>query len=317
MKVSKRHRAAAVIALLLAVTGPAARPATARAAAPATLRLEYRGYQELLNEHLWITSEPGEPLETRFNYEKFFDERGRAERAFRIRRQFLSVDPGRLDARNRTAWAINFYNFLVLEQLTDQLLVPRAHRQRRVSIEEFSTDEANFFKTPIVRIDTTEYSLDGFERHFLFQDFDRAPGSVVPRGLDPRIHFALVCGAVGCPPLQPRAFKAESLEIQLNAAVRGALASPRHFQRTVGANAVRMSAIFFWYPADFGGQQAALQWALPYLPKGERLEIEKMKPAPAIAQLPWDWKINQIIGWRFVEQMNTPLPGVPRKPDSK
>jgi len=295
---------------LIAAAGPVV-SASPCAAAPAARgpRPDFTLYQQLLNEHVWTISEPGQPLETRFNYELLYDQKGRSERLFRIRRQFLSVDPHALDLKSRRAWAINFYNFLVIEQATDHLLIPGKVRQRVLSVRDIRLENSDFFKRAVVRIDTVKYSLDDFERHFLFDDFDRKAGTPVPATLDPRIHFAIVCGAIGCPPLQPRAFRPESLDVQLDAAVRQTLASPAHYIHSPGAPSVRLSAIFFWYEADFGGPRGVLPWVAKYLPKERRADLEAVRDRVMTAQINWDWKLNQVVGWRFHYQMDKPVPG--------
>jgi hypothetical protein len=60
-------------------------------------------------------------------------------------------------------------------------------------------------------------------------------------------------GAIGCASLQPRAFKAESLDLQLDSAVRQALASPKHLILREDPYTFQISTLFGWYLADFGG----------------------------------------------------------------
>ena len=309
------------LALLLVTAAgafAAAAPAAKTAKKPVARRMarptppEWPLYQQLLDDHLWTTSEPGEPLETRFNYEKFYDEPGRAERCARIRSQFLSVDPRKLDAKHRLAWAIDFYNFMVIDQITDHLLIPGKVRQRWTTVQDVKLDGEDLFKHPLVRIDTTAYSLDEFEHHFIFADYDRQSGQPPPKSLDPRVHFALVQGAVGSPPLQQRAYRSDSLDLQLDRAVRASLASPRHWNPVVGVHAVQISRIFFRYAADFGGPAKFVTWALPYVPKDRRGEIDaKSTVPPTMSQILWDWKINQVTGWHYYEQMSQRPPGVP------
>ncbi len=273
---------------------------------------EWPLYQELLNDHLWTTSEPGEPLETRFNYEKFYDEPGRAERCWRIRSQFLSVDPAKLDERHRLAWAIDFYNYLVIEQITDHLLIPNKKRQRWTTVPDIKLDGEGLFEHPLVRIDTTTYSLQAFADHFVFAGYDRKSGGPPPKSLDPRAHFALVDGAVGSPPLQQRAYRSDSLDLQLDRAVRASLASPHHWNPVAGARAVQLSAIFFRYAPDFGGASHLVAWALPYVAKDRRGELAANSTVPAAtSQILWDWRINQVTGWHYYDQMSQRPPGVP------
>lgn len=303
--------ATAAGALAAATPAVKARPAARRAVARPTPP-EWPLYQELLDDHLWTTSEPGEPLETRFNYEKFYDERGRAERCYRIRSQFLSVDPAKLDAKRRLAWAINFYNYLVIEQITDHLLIPGKTRQRWTTVQDIKLDGEGLFEHPFVKIDTTTYSLEAFARHFVFADYDAKSGSPPPKSLDPRAHFALVEGAVGSPPLQQRAYRSDSLELQLDRAVRASLASPRQWKPVAGAHAVQISALFFRYAPDFGGPSKLVDWALPYVPKQNRGELAlKSALPPATSQILWDWKINQVTGWHYYDQISQRPPGVP------
>ena len=288
-------------------TKPAVRRAAVRPTPP-----EWPLYQELLDDHLWTTSGPGEPLETRFNYEKFYDERGRAERCYRIRTQFLSVDPAKLDAKHRLAWAIDFYNYLVIEQITDHLLIPGKTRQRWTTVPDIKLDGEGLFEHPFVHIDTTTYSLESFARHFVFAGYDPKSGEPAPKSFDPRAHFALVEGAVGSPPLQQRAYRSDSLDLQLDRAVRASLASPRHWKPVTGAHAVQLSAIFFRYAPDFGGLANVVNWALPYVAKSNRGELGlKSALPPATSQILWDWKINQVSGWRFYDQISQRPPGVP------
>ena len=64
---------------------------------------------------------------------------------------------------------------------------------------------------------------------------------------DPRIHFALVCGAKSCPRI--RCFNPQNLEIGLN------LASSNYLDQEVSIvskNTVKLSMLLKWYKIDFG-----------------------------------------------------------------
>lgn len=74
----------------------------------------------------------------------------------------------------------------------------------------------------------------------MFADGDPRLSLTVP--LDPRVHFALVCGAKSCPPI--RIFRTRNLE-------RGLLAAARNFcDQEVAvdqAGRITMSKIFDWF----------------------------------------------------------------------
>src|SRR6266516_5110053 len=185
-----------------AAAPPSTPPATVSAAGP-----DFSGYQQLLNDLLTVTGGNGAPLDSRFDYEKLYDVKGRYERLARIKHQLLDVLPSRMDERTRRAWAINTYNFLVIETATDYLLVPGRGRLRYEGVREMQVEGRGFFAESVATVENRKYSLDDFERHFLFADYQHLAGGEPPAALDPRVHFAIVCGALGCPPLLPRAYR--------------------------------------------------------------------------------------------------------------
>src|SRR6516225_9800876 len=107
----------AVLAFLLLAPG-------ARAAEP-----DYSGWKDFLKKYLIVLHQTGKPLDTRFDYEQLYVDEGiwtkhRSETLDALHTQLLSVDPSDMTRPERTAWAINAYNFLVIERMTLYLLVP-------------------------------------------------------------------------------------------------------------------------------------------------------------------------------------------------
>ena len=111
-----------------------------------------------------------------------------------------------------------------------------------------------------------------------------------PRFGDARIHFALNCAAVSCPPLQNEAFRGRRLDAQLTTACRNALDQPGWLW--IEGEIVHVTKIFDWYGGDFdaypGGIAAFLDtyYSGPTpLPEGE-YRIEYMG---------YDWALNRIL----------------------
>lgn len=78
---------------------------------------------------------------------------------------------------------------------------------------------------------------------------------------DPRIHFALNCGAESCPPI--RYYTAAGIDAELDQATRSYLSSA-----VVEENGtVTISALFNMYRGDFGGKRGALAFIRKYLPE--------------------------------------------------
>jgi hypothetical protein len=203
-----------------------------------------------------------------------------------------------MSARDRRAWAINTYNFLVIETIANRVVtdrVPITARKLGVkgyqldNVHQIQFDGQSMFGQPLIDVEGKTYTLDQFERAFVFDGFDHHSGKQPPRSLDPRAHFAVVCGAVSCPPLQPRVYRGDSLDRQLEAAVRGALASKTQL-RVEDDGRVRTTQIFQWYGADFGGLKKIKEFLVKYAPAEFKSKIQARDPVP---DLPWDWNLNQ------------------------
>ena len=191
-----------------------AAPRPARAAEP-----DYSGWESLLKSYLKITSPKSGSWDSRFDYEQLYvDEKiwtlHRSETLDRIHTQLLAVAPAGMTPAERTAWAINAYNFLVIERLTLHLLVPGRKFMRYDSPKQVNNEQGTFFAAEVAKLDGQAYSLTGFERRFVYGDTSADPmaDGLVPRehGGDPRLLCALSKGARCTGPLQPRAFRADS-----------------------------------------------------------------------------------------------------------
>lgn len=154
----------------------------------------------------------------------------------------------RSDAQ-KTAFLINAYNAHVLKRVLDN---PEA-----VNLERQGLFGA-FFRTP-VWVAGLSMTLDQLE-HGVLRRQSEVNGRAAPRSLralrpsrvDVRIHAAVNCAAVSCPPLQPRAFRASTLDRDLDRAWRAFLASPRAARRD-GRRLV-LSSLFDWFASDIEAQ---------------------------------------------------------------
>ncbi|MCH8966413.1 MAG: DUF547 domain-containing protein [Planctomycetes bacterium] len=76
-----------------------------------------------------------------------------------------------------------------------------------------------------------------------------------PKFAEPRIHFALVCAAIGCPRLRNEAYQAQRIEEQLEDQTRYVHSHDRWFRYQRGAKQVHLTKLYDWYGSDF--RQAA------------------------------------------------------------
>jgi hypothetical protein len=113
-----------------------------------------------------------------------------------------------------------------------------------------------------------------------------------PNFREPDVHWALVCAAVGCPPLRPEAYTADHIDEQLRDQARIVHSDPsRWFQYDPHSGNVRLTPIYKWYAGDFeqvsGGVLAHAALYAPALAK--RLEAGDR---PRIGWLDYDWRLN-------------------------
>jgi hypothetical protein len=284
----------AVLALMLGVPAMGARSDSTPKADP------FESYQALLDKYLSVVSSPGEPMVTRFDYLTLWRNPERKQLCQNIRNELLATTPSKMSARDRHAWGINLYNFLVIETIADKVVTDRVPiTAKKMGVKGYQLDTVHqiqfegqsMFGWPLIEIEGTKYTLDQIERTFVFDGFDHNAGKPAPKNLDVRAHFALVCGAVSCPPLQPRAYRGDSLERQLEEAVRGALRSPA-LLKVEDDGRVRATQLFQWYAVDFGGPKKTKEFIVKYAPAELKSKLQARDPVPDL-YLPWDWNLNQ------------------------
>lgn len=107
---------------------------------------------------------------------------------------------------------------------------------------------------------------------------------------DPRVHYAVNCASLGCPNLMARAWRAETLEADLDAAARAYVNHPRGVT-VLPSGALRVSSIYRWFAEDFGGDDDGLRAHLRAHAAPPLARI--LDGAPAIAEHGYDWSLNR------------------------
>ena len=158
---------------------------------------------------------------------------------------------------------INLYNLLVIKQIVKNPTVSSPNE-----IQGF------FDKNKFV-INGVKTTLNNLENKIIRPLFN-----------DPRIHFALVCGAIGCPPIQKFAFQKEKLEEQLNKVTFEAINNPNFIKIETNGKSAQISEIFKWYIEDFGGKSNdIINFINKYLTR-------QKKTISSISYYPYNWSLN-------------------------
>jgi len=105
---------------------------------------------------------------------------------------------------------------------------------------------------------------------------------------EPRIHFAVNCAAISCPPLWPDAYEAATLAEQLDRAVEALVADGRHF--AVDGATLRLNKVLDWFKDDFGGDQGLRDFFADYV--GPDVSAMLTDPATSIDFFEYDWTLN-------------------------
>jgi len=204
-----------------------------------------------------------------------------------------TFDLRKLEARDqRLSFWINIYNTAVIHGVIELGL--------QKSVKEFP----GFFDRVSYEIRGYRFSLNDVEHGILrgnrrhpyrfFKPFrkedPRLEGAVIP--MDPRIHFALVCGARSCPPIG--FYEAEQIDFQLQLAATSFINSPQ-VKIPPAERTIFISMIFKWYKVDFGGSDAPLlDTILTFLDDGEaKTFLKQNKERIRIKYLHYDWNLNE------------------------
>ena len=116
---------------------------------------------------------------------------------------------------------------------------------------------------------------------------DIESGIIRPIWNEPRIHYALNCASYGCPNLATTAWQSHDLDARLNDAAYQYINSGRAVK--TGLTGLRVSKIYKWYAADFGGEEGVLKHLKQY---GNCDTIRKLGCRESINGYFYDWSLN-------------------------
>lgn len=151
------------------------------------------------------------------------------------------------DELKKVFW-INIYNGLTNYQIVKNQL------------KESVWEKEDFFRDELLCIGDFQFSLDAIEHGILRKNGPRKNGkprqfsegdlrqNLMVENMDFRVHFALNCGSVSCPPLA--FYSVDKIDQQLELAESGF--STSEFIVDHANRSIECSSIFLWYRPDFG-----------------------------------------------------------------
>lgn len=206
------------------------------------------------------------------------------------------VDVGGLTREEKLAFFINTYNALVIHAYVE--FGPPKRMWQRLA----------FFRSVSYVIGGQVYSLNDIE-HGILRANSPPPwghrnqfGRNDPRlqyclaECDPRIHFALVCGAKGCPSI--RTYAPDKVDEQLDEATRAYFEGEDAISVDKAKRLIRLSKLLSWYGADFGASpKDRVLWVADYAPADKAEALREVADSGnnnkfKLAFLPYDWSVN-------------------------
>ncbi len=162
----------------------------------------------------------------------------------------------------RIAYWINAYNAFTIQLILEHYPV------------ESINDIDRAFERKFISIDGKKYSLDGIEKGILLEEFD-----------DPRIHYAVNCASVSCPPLRNEPYRAEELDRQLEDQARRFVNDSD--KNLLKEDRVRISKLYDWYRKDFERNGSLIEHLNRYA------EGVTIAPDARIEFMEYDWGLNE------------------------
>ncbi len=167
----------------------------------------------------------------------------------------------------KLAFLINSYNAFTIQLILDNYPLKSI---RNIGILPLAAWKKEFFT-----LLGEERSLGWIEHEKLRKDFD-----------EPRIHFAIVCASIGCPPLISEAYTPEKLEVQLQTVKDNFLNDSTKNRYEAHTNTLYLSSIFDWFKDDFTKKGSLLDFIQDSMKA-------KFGKEPKIKYTFYDWNLNE------------------------
>lgn len=211
---------------------------------------------------------------------KHVDNNGRVNYAILVRdreafdrymKNLETARPLEMSHQEQLAFWINAYNASAIEGVM----------KRYPTKSIMSGSDKSFFEERTHRIAGQAYSLDMIEKQVL-----------IPKFGDARLHFVLVCSAIGCPNLLNAAYVGAQVQNQIEQQTRRFVNHPKKV--SVSSGRLRISRIFEWYEKDFVRNYGSVGKFLEKYLDDRKAAAAVADDTLAIEYLDYDWTLNDV-----------------------
>ena len=196
--------------------------------------------------------------------------------AARLERYLLrlgDVEVGALDRDEQLAFWLNLFNAAVVDVVLAHYPVDS---MRDIDLDPRATVEGPWTAAEL-EVGGVALSLADIEDDILFAHWD-----------DPRLHYALHRGSLGCPDLPGVPFAGADIDARLDAAAMAYVNHPRGVAIEHGELVV--SSLYRWFQDDFGGSEAAvLRHLMAFAEPARAMALQRFD---GIDRDRYDWQLN-------------------------
>ena len=201
------------------------------------------------------------------------------------------LDYARWSADEQLAYWLNAYNAYILTLVVDNYPIQPAPG-RAIYPDNSVQQLASPWKRKRYAVMRETRAPDAIEHEIIRVSFK-----------EPRIHAALVCGAMSCPPLRREPYRGDRLDQQLDDQCRRFFAELTNLQIDRDRNEVYASRIFDWFAEDFAPgvleeegtlasqRQAVASAAAPYLDAEKRSYLQRGDFT--LKYFDYNWALNE------------------------
>ena len=173
------------------------------------------------------------------------------------------------------AFWINAYNAITI----DKVIKVKPKKSVRETFIPGVWTGTKFFTSQEHIVAGKRLSQDDIEHEILRKQFQ-----------DPRIHFAIICASLGCPPLPRIAYTEGNVQTRLEEETQSYLNSTRGTRIDRSTNTLYVSKLFDWFPQDFIQKSGStVAFMRPYL---DEEVLNFLDGKPKISYLKYDWALN-------------------------
>jgi len=245
----------------------------------------YAPYAEVLARFVVEKDLPGGGLVSAFNYEEALAESDTIALLNQQNANLVAFDPEALTEKYQSiAFWLNAYNFFMIEHLLTNPLKGQLVDSVWDYGGRYSPFKQHVFERELFTVGGKKYSLSAIEKDILLGSEYQRKG-----WKEARVHYAVNCASVGCPPLRNQLYTLTNTDDLLTANTVRAFNTER--QLHIDGRTLMLSELFKWYADDFIEAAGSIHdFIKAYTDESRHSQFDQ---TDRVAYIDYDWSLNR------------------------